>query len=103
MQVSINEAERRRLIGERGLSPRELMSTLTDGPTTEGDLRMLMELRVGLAAEGVSGPARVVDCDAPEPVDPEVTEWLHRLARERLQRLLTMRLPPPDDTSNEDR
>ena len=75
-EESINEAERRRLIGERGLSPRELLSTLTDGPTTEGDLRMLMELRVGLAAEGVSGPARVVECDVPEPVDPEMTAWL---------------------------
>ena len=102
-EESINEAERRRLIGERGLSPWELLSTLTDGPTTEGDLRMRMELRVGLAAEGVSGPARVVDCDVPEPVDPEVTEWLGHLAHERLQRLLRMRLSPPDDTSNEDR
>lgn len=77
--------------------------TLTDGPTTEGDLRMLMELRVGLAAEGVSGPARVVDCDVPQPVDPEGTEWLHRMERERFQRLVRMRLPPPDDTSSEDR
>ena len=102
-EESINEAERRRLIGERGLSPAELLTTLTDGPTTEGDLRMLMELRVGLAAEGVSGPARVVDCDVPQPVDPEGTEWLHRMARERFQRLVRMRLPPPDDTSSEDR
>ena len=85
------------------MSPGELLTTLTDGPTTEGDLRMLMELRVGLAAEGVSGPARVVDCDVPQPVDPEGTEWLHRMARERFQRLVRMRLPPPDDTSSEDR
>ena len=52
---------------------------------------MLMELRVGLRADS-SGPAQVVDCGAPEPLDPEVTAWLHRLARERFERRLGMRL-----------
>ena len=90
-------------MGERGLSPAELLSALVDGPPTEGDVQMIMELRVGLLAEGSSGPARVVECDVPEPVDPELTEWLHRLAQERLQRYLKSRRPPMDDTSTEDR
>ena len=96
-EESINEAERRRLIGERSLSPRELLATLTGGPPTEGDLPMLMELRVGLRAEGVSGPAKVVESGVPEPVDPEVTEWLHRLTQERVQRYLRSKRPPPGD------
>ena len=102
-EESISEAERRRLIGERGLSPRELLATLTDGPPTEGDLRMLMELRVDLRAEGVSGPVQVVEPAVPEPVDPEVMAWLHRLAQERVQRYLSGRRPLADDTCNEDR
>ena len=90
-------------MGERGLSPAELLAALIDGPPTEGDVQMIMELRVGLLAEGSSGPARVVECDVPKPLDPELTEWLHHLAQERLQRYLKSRRPPMDDTSTEDR
>ena len=68
-------------MGERGLSPAELLAALIDGPPTEGDVQMIMELRVGLLAEGSSGPARVAECDVPEPVDPELTEWLHHRRR----------------------
>lgn len=46
---------------ERGLSPPELVQTLIDGPPAEGDLRMLLELRVGLRADP-SGPAEVIEC-----------------------------------------
>ena len=53
----IDDAERRRRV--RGLSPAELLGTLTDGAPTEGDLRMLMEPRVGLAVEGCSGDAQL--------------------------------------------
>ena len=90
-------------MGERGLSPAELLAAVIDGPPTEGDVQMIMELRVGLLAEGSSGPARVVECDVPKPVDPELTEWLHRLTQERLRRRLGIELSPPDDTSTEDR
>lgn len=87
--------------GERGLSPPELLRTLVDGPPTEGDLQMLMELRVGLRADP-SGPATVIDCDPFEPLDPETVALMHRLARERLRRL-TWRRSWPGDTSGEDR
>ena len=49
----IDDAGCRRRV--RGLSPAELLGTLTDGAPTEGDMRMLMERRVGLAAEGCAG------------------------------------------------
>lgn len=45
---------------EQGLSPSEAMATLVDGALTEGDIRMLMELRVGLRAHP-EGPAEVVE------------------------------------------
>ena len=47
--------------GERGLSPAELVQTLIDGPPTEGDMQMMLELRVSLRADP-SGPAAVIDC-----------------------------------------
>ena len=90
-------------MGERGLSPAELLAALVDGPLTEGDVQMIMELRVGLLAEGISERARVVECDVPKPLDPERTEWLHRLARQRLRGRLGLELSAPDDTSTEDR
>ena len=55
----IDDIKRRRRVGERGLSPGELLGTLIDGAPTEGDVQMLMEMRVGLAAAGGSGPAEV--------------------------------------------
>lgn len=45
---------------DRGLSPPEVLATLVDGAPTEGDIRMLMELRVGLRAHP-AGPATVVE------------------------------------------
>ena len=102
---SDDEAERRPRpampAGERGLSPPELLRTLIDGPPTEGDLQMLMELRAGLRADP-SGPATVIDCSPSEPLDPETVASLHRLARERLRRL-TWRRSWPGDISGEDR
>lgn len=44
---------------DRRLSPPEVLATLADGTPTEGDIRMLMELRVGLRAHP-AGPATVV-------------------------------------------
>lgn len=45
---------------ERRLSPSEVLATLVDGAPTESDIRMLMELRVGLRAHP-AGPAKVVE------------------------------------------
>lgn len=87
--------------GERGLSPPELLRTLIDGPPTEGDLQMLMELRAGLRADP-AGPATVIDCSPSEPLDPETVASLHRLAQERLRRL-TWRRSWPGDTGAGDR
>ena len=42
------------------LSPSEALATLVDGALTEGDIKMLMELRVGLR-EHPAGPAKVVE------------------------------------------
>ena len=101
---SDDEAERRPRpaapAGERGLSPPELLRTLIDGPPTEGDLQMLLELRAGLRADP-SGPATVIDCGPFEPLDPETVALLHRLARERLRRLTRRRSWPGD--AGEDR
>lgn len=45
---------------ERGLSSSEVLATLVGGAPTESDIRMLMELRVGLRAHP-EGPAKVVE------------------------------------------
>lgn len=45
---------------DRGLSPAEVLVTLVDGAPTEEDIRMLMELRVGLRADP-AGPAKLVE------------------------------------------
>ena len=45
---------------ERGLSPSEVLATLVDGAPAESDIRMQMELRVGLRAHP-EGPAKVVE------------------------------------------
>ena len=66
-------------MGERGLSLSEVLATLVDGAPTEGDVRMLMELRVGLRAHS-SGPAKVVEGPVLEPPDPELDALLDRRA-----------------------
>ena len=44
-EESIDDIEHRRPVGERGLSPRELLGTLIDGQPTEGDVQMIMDIR----------------------------------------------------------
>ena len=77
--------------------------TLLDAPPTQGDVQMILELRMSLVAEGCAGPAKVVESGVPEPLDPEMTAGLHRLTQERVQRYLKSKRPPADDASTEDR
>lgn len=84
----MDDSEGRRSVpaGERGLTPVELLASLSDRPPTMGDVRMLMELRVSLRADP-AGPARVVDCGVPRPLDPETAALLNSAARARLRKL----------------
>ena len=82
-------------MGERRLSPSEVLATLVDGAPTEGDIRMLMELRVGLRAHS-AGPAKVVEGPLVEPLAPELGSLLDRRAQQRLRRRIDTRPPPAD-------
>ena len=77
---------------DRGLSPPEVLATLVDGSPTEGDIRMLMELRVGLRAHP-AGPAKVVADPGLEPLAPEMEALLDRRAQQRLRSRIDMKPP----------
>ena len=82
-------------MGERRPLPSEVLATLVDGAPTEGDIRMLMELRVGLRAHS-SGPAKVVEDPALEPLAPEMEVLLDRRAQQRLRKRFDTKPPPAD-------